>query len=172
MSQWLGNNGAGQRAFSTFFFFLSYTVIRKKATEKRKKEPTGNQIEHTQSNLPTKFVDAHARNNNMYSEGEKGIWVATRKRERENAIHKLTFYVMYTHVDSYTALSHCWYVEIEEFDVGYNIITHSYIIRPTHKKETKRVVIHRVIGTWHLMNFCYLHVKIEICCFSLLRRGE
>lgn len=66
-----------QRCWTTGFldilFFLSYTVIRKKATEKRKKEPTGNQIEHTQSNLPTKFVDAHARNNNMYSEGEKGI---------------------------------------------------------------------------------------------------
>jgi hypothetical protein len=38
----------------------------------RKKEPAGKQIEHTHmQQLTTKFVDAHTRNNNIYSERER-----------------------------------------------------------------------------------------------------
>lgn len=157
MCQWLSNTTVPDNGFLDILF-SDYCITKKKATEKRKKR-AGRQLNwaptHTSSNLPTKFVDAHARNHNMYSEGERE---GNMSGEEKKMLYINSHFMWCVYIDLHSALSQCWYTELEEeFDVRCKIITHSFLrifmIQPTQKKKEKRVVIRLLIRTWPLDEF-------------------
>jgi hypothetical protein len=104
VSQW-PTNGAGQSPYTR----SSLTTNEKREIEqKNKRQLISNKLS---SYKPTDY--AQTRNHNMYSEQKKGHNVMWMKRRRK------------LHVHLYSALSHCWYIEV--FDVD-NIIIISSIL--------------------------------------------
>ncbi len=84
--------------------------------------------------------------------------------EKKNVTYRVIFYACI-----YTALSHCWYIDTEEFDVGNIIITHTptliFIIQPTHKT----CCYSPLIRTWHLTKFYFLVVVMYIHDHDIVR---